>query len=683
MPRWSKRGNPCNISCRILGEGRIATSLRDVDELLRELLSSAAASMTTQRAVRGSDLTLHVLGEHYEVVRLGPGAAIPSDLFSSNPSSSLVSITRTADELSIIRPRGARRIDGETLEEGWRALKVQGPLPFHLVGVLSHLSATLAAAGVSIFVNSTYDTDYVMVKDDKLHAAVDALKAGGSAVDGAPVPATRFLAQEPSIVEPEDAGAIVVVSSLKGRALADAAELLLRVAVVPRGGRDLLEVEHDLPAGFRRQPAFDSKHGPRSDGWKRSRDRGRPTVGGDQSRSAGTAPLVPGRDRHVAFRRPSRHRLPPGFEAGIVEPDHLSAHRDGRISPEHRTLLGGGLHEDQDQLRGRGPLGHLQRDLAPRPFLLRDLAIVGIERPRLGMSERASVAGQAFESQDRKVVGAGDRVASGGHRFDTGRDTRTDLHLGEGNDLFHARSAVGLVVRTPGLEHPPSSRIVDRDGVVEGRPPGGTAVVGFESAPPEKIRSGSGDRCDQIVDHHLSHAFPGPRHDDRRDVHPVGFGRNPARDLDQPPPVGPGVGFISPGGRRGGESGLGLGDLEDLSVTILELDLQGEPGITEVVPDRPPCEGGGHRLVGGDRSAQAGHRSRVGGRLLPGGSGQKESGTVPAPRLEAGIAEQEPIRGRIGLAGEVVFEDQPPAIPLGSVGGGEDGKAEGEQEQER
>ncbi|KAH8074483.1 hypothetical protein JL721_2045 [Aureococcus anophagefferens] len=136
--------------------------------------------MTTQRAVRGSDLTLHVLGEHYEVVRLGPGAAIPADLFSSNPSSSLVSITRTADELSIIRPRGARRIDGEKLEAGWRALKVQGPLPFHLVGVLSHLSATLAAAGVSIFVNSTYDTDYVMVKDDKLHAAVDALKAGGS-----------------------------------------------------------------------------------------------------------------------------------------------------------------------------------------------------------------------------------------------------------------------------------------------------------------------------------------------------------------------------------------------------------------------------------------------------------------------------------------------------------------------
>ena len=168
--------------------------------------------MPDERAVRGSDLSLLVLPEFYEVVRLAPTAPIPADLFACADPNAVVSITRTADELSIIRPRGARRIDGETREEGWRALKVKGPLPFHLVGVLSHLSATLAAAGVSIFVNSTYDTDYVMVKDDTLQAAVDALKAGGSAVDGAPVPATRFLAQEPSIVEPEDAGAIVVVS---------------------------------------------------------------------------------------------------------------------------------------------------------------------------------------------------------------------------------------------------------------------------------------------------------------------------------------------------------------------------------------------------------------------------------------------------------------------------------------
>ena len=115
--------------------------------------------MPDERAVQGSDLSLLVLPEFYEVVRLAPTAPIPADLFACADPNAVVSITRTADELSIIRPRGARRIDGETREEGWRALKVKGPLPFHLVGVLSHLSATLAAAEVSIFVNSTYDTD--------------------------------------------------------------------------------------------------------------------------------------------------------------------------------------------------------------------------------------------------------------------------------------------------------------------------------------------------------------------------------------------------------------------------------------------------------------------------------------------------------------------------------------------
>ena len=99
-----------------------------------------------ERAVVGSDLTLHVLPEFFEVVRLAPTAPIPADLFASVDPSSIVSITRTSEELSVIRPAGARRIAGETLEEGWRCLKVQGPLPVHLVGVLSHLSATLAAA---------------------------------------------------------------------------------------------------------------------------------------------------------------------------------------------------------------------------------------------------------------------------------------------------------------------------------------------------------------------------------------------------------------------------------------------------------------------------------------------------------------------------------------------------------
>ena len=73
-------------------------------------------------------------------------------------------------------PRGAR------VEEGWRALKLAGPIPFEEVGVLSALSGSLAGAGLSVFAISTFDTDYILVKEAHLAAALDALaKVGFSA----------------------------------------------------------------------------------------------------------------------------------------------------------------------------------------------------------------------------------------------------------------------------------------------------------------------------------------------------------------------------------------------------------------------------------------------------------------------------------------------------------------------
>jgi hypothetical protein len=95
----------------------------------------------------------------------------------------LLSITRTAEETSVVclrenAPRGAR------VEDGWRALKLEGPIPFAEVGVLSALSGSLAAAGLSLFAISTFDTDYILVKDADLAAAVDALRTAGFGVDG-------------------------------------------------------------------------------------------------------------------------------------------------------------------------------------------------------------------------------------------------------------------------------------------------------------------------------------------------------------------------------------------------------------------------------------------------------------------------------------------------------------------
>jgi hypothetical protein len=91
-------------------------------------------------------------------------------------------MTRTADELSVVCWADAVP-EGVRCEKGWRCLRVAGTLDFSLVGVLASMLAPLAAAGVSVFVLSTFDTDYVLVKEAHLTKAADALRLAGYVID--------------------------------------------------------------------------------------------------------------------------------------------------------------------------------------------------------------------------------------------------------------------------------------------------------------------------------------------------------------------------------------------------------------------------------------------------------------------------------------------------------------------
>ena len=73
---------------------------------------------------------------------------------------------RTKDELSVVLPSENIPTDLKDVktEGGWGCLKIEGPLDFALVGILSSISEPLAAAEISIFALSTYDTDYILVK---------------------------------------------------------------------------------------------------------------------------------------------------------------------------------------------------------------------------------------------------------------------------------------------------------------------------------------------------------------------------------------------------------------------------------------------------------------------------------------------------------------------------------------
>jgi len=121
-------------------------------------------------------LRLTALRGEFSVWRLAADAPLPlieSGLF--------LSMTRTDDELSIVSS-STDVPPGVNAEMGWRCLRVEGPLAFDLTGIVADLSAPLARAEIPIFVVSTYDTDYLLVKAADLERACSALREEGHTV---------------------------------------------------------------------------------------------------------------------------------------------------------------------------------------------------------------------------------------------------------------------------------------------------------------------------------------------------------------------------------------------------------------------------------------------------------------------------------------------------------------------
>ena len=115
-------------------------------------------------------LNMKLLEGKYGVCRLSTDEAVPSWAFKGE----FFSITKTEDELSIVclEENISEKIKSE---KGWRVLKVEGPLDFSLVGILSKISGLMAKNNISIFAISTYDTDYILIKDENIKKAIEVL----------------------------------------------------------------------------------------------------------------------------------------------------------------------------------------------------------------------------------------------------------------------------------------------------------------------------------------------------------------------------------------------------------------------------------------------------------------------------------------------------------------------------
>jgi len=124
-------------------------------------------------------LDLIVLPDALAVCRLPAGAEAPPWM----DGEAFASVTRTPEETSVVCRAAIVPWDVRA-EAGWRALRVAGPLDFALTGVLLSLLEPLAAAGVSVFALSTFDTDYLLVREAAREEALAALAGAGHRIDG-------------------------------------------------------------------------------------------------------------------------------------------------------------------------------------------------------------------------------------------------------------------------------------------------------------------------------------------------------------------------------------------------------------------------------------------------------------------------------------------------------------------
>jgi hypothetical protein len=122
-------------------------------------------------------LSLKILPDRMAVCRFEPSAPLPD--WIDKPG--FYSITRTAEELSVVCSQERVPLEAES-ETGWRCFQLSGSFDFSEIGIIFSLTQPLAENDISVFVISTFDTDYLMVKAEYFTKAIDVLTAQGHQV---------------------------------------------------------------------------------------------------------------------------------------------------------------------------------------------------------------------------------------------------------------------------------------------------------------------------------------------------------------------------------------------------------------------------------------------------------------------------------------------------------------------
>jgi len=124
-------------------------------------------------------ISLTIVDGTFSIHRLANDTAIPADVLREP----FFAVLHTDAELSLVCSSSVH-VEAERTSSGWACLQVGGPLDLGMTGIIAAISAVLSAASLPIFVISSFDTDYVLVRGTDLGKAVVALRAGGIECDG-------------------------------------------------------------------------------------------------------------------------------------------------------------------------------------------------------------------------------------------------------------------------------------------------------------------------------------------------------------------------------------------------------------------------------------------------------------------------------------------------------------------
>jgi hypothetical protein len=117
-------------------------------------------------------MRLIVLKKRYSIYKFKSDCVLPDWIYLSE----FYSITKTKDELSVVAIQADSISEKMTRSKDWRILKIAGPLDFSLIGIIADISIILKEKKIPIFTISTYDTDYILVKQNKLNIGIKALR---------------------------------------------------------------------------------------------------------------------------------------------------------------------------------------------------------------------------------------------------------------------------------------------------------------------------------------------------------------------------------------------------------------------------------------------------------------------------------------------------------------------------